>query len=72
MMVAISELKEQLEQHDAEIKQLKASNEAQGSQRLLQRLLLQHMYDQLQHINQKLLKNSETQVCSYMYIASYS
>ena len=59
MMIANSELKEQLEQRDAEIKQLKANNEAQGSQSLLQ-----HVYDQLQHINQKLLKNSEKQVCS--------
>ena len=60
MMVTITELKEQLDEHTTEIKHLTTNNEAQGPQRLLQ-----HVYDQLQQTNQKLLNNNGSQVRSH-------
>ena len=62
----MTKLREELEERNAEVQQLKMDDESEKSQ-----WLLQYVYDQLNLANKKLLAHSENQVSSlllYFYV----
>lgn len=61
MMDTMTKLREQLEERNTEIEQLKANYESQRPQKLLQ-----YIYEQLQLTNQKLIEDSKDQVSIYI------